>query len=349
MHIQPSSRAPAVPAPVVGGRAPAAWRPVERVAAASLDYEDFLSRYMHAGKPVVVTGVASNWPAMHRWTPEHFKQRFGSQPVTIGYERNMPFDQFVDEVLASSPDKPGPYMYRSFLHEVLPELLPDVIPQNKFAFGRRYASPLMPEAWRRPDGYLKLLMGGVGSKFPVMHFDGENAHAAITEIYGDKEFVMYAPEDGKYLYPKKFFPNHSIVDDPVMQDLDRFPLLAHATQYRTVLQPGDMIFVPARWWHAARALSTSISVCTNMLDGSNWAGYVEEVGRDAARKSPLKGKLIGAYLTRLGHLFSFLERLQQKTPRLARTLLLPGWLLPLSAEVAPEPSRQQLQIRTPTA
>jgi len=304
---------------------------------------------MHASRPVVISNVAPEWSAMRNWTPEHFRQRFGSKPVAIGYGRSMPFDQFIDEVLASSPEQPGPYMYRSFLHEVLPELLPDVIPQNKFAFARRYASPLMPEAWRRPDGYLKLLIGGVGSKFPVMHFDGENAHAAITQIHGDKEFLVYAPEDTPYLYPKKFFPNHSVVDDPVMQDLERFPLLARATQYRTTLRPGDMIFVPARWWHVARALSTSISVCTNMLDGSNWSGYVEEVAAHAASTSPRRGKFIRRYLKATGRVLDTLEGMQRSSPALARALVLPRVLAPVSAEVAPEPSRNRLRIRVPTS
>ncbi|MGJ7494800.1 cupin-like domain-containing protein [Variovorax sp. RT4R15] len=330
------------------GRTPAAWLPIERIDGTHLSYDDFLARFMHANRPVVISNVAGDWPAMRNWTPEHFKQRFGSQPVAIGYDRNMPFDQFIDQVLASSPEQPGPYMYRSFLHEVLPELLPDVIPQNKFAFARRYASPLMLEKWRRPDGYLKLLIGGVGSKFPVMHYDGENAHAAITEIYGDKEFVMYAPEDGQYLYPKKFFPNHSMVDDPVSQDLARYPLLAKATQYRTVLKPGDMIFVPAKWWHAARALSTSISVCTNMLDGSNWGDYIDEVANDEAKKAPRKAWLMRTYLKTAGRLLDAMERLQHNSPALARALVLPGLLAPVSAEVAPEPSRRQLRIRIPT-
>jgi hypothetical protein len=335
--------------PTTPGRTPAPWLPIERVDGTHLSYEDFLARYMHANRPVVISNVAGDWPAMRNWTPEYFKKRFGSQPVAVGYDRNMPFDQFIDQVLASSPENPGPYMYRSFLHEVLPELLPDVIPQNKFAFARRYASPLMPEKWRRPDGYLKLLIGGVGSKFPVMHYDGENAHAAITEIYGDKEFVMYAPEDGQYLYTKKFFPNHSMVDDPVMQDLQRFPLLVKATQYRTVLKPGDMIFVPAKWWHAARALSTSISVCTNSLDGSNWAHYVDEVAADEAKTSPQKAKRLRAYLTATGRVLDAMENLQRSSPALARALVLPGVLAPASAEVAPEPSRRQLNIRIPTS
>ncbi|MEJ8845368.1 cupin-like domain-containing protein [Variovorax rhizosphaerae] len=344
--VQPS---PLEQAEAPPGRTPAKWLPIERVDGAQLSYDDFLARYMHTNRPVVLTNVASDWPAMRNWTPEHFKKRFGSQPVAIGYDRNMPFDTFIDQVLESSPEKPGPYMYRSFLHEVLPELLPDVIPQNKFAFPRRYASPLMLEKWRRPDGYLKLLIGGVGSKFPVMHYDGENAHAAITEIYGDKEFIVYPPEDGQYLYPKKFFQNHSMVDDPVMMDLERFPLLAKATQYRTTLKPGDMIFVPAKWWHAARALSTSISVCTNMLDGSNWGGYVDEVATDEAKASPKRAKFVRRYLTVAGRVLDAMERLQRNSPALAKALVLPGILAPASAEVAPEPSRQQLNIRIPTS
>lgn len=349
MHLQSNATTDAVP-DQTGGRVPSTWRPIERVDGTNLGYEDFLARYMHPGRPVVISNVAPQWAAMRNWTPEHFKQRFGSQPVAIGYGRDMPFDQFIDEVVASTPEAPGPYMYRSFLHEVLPELLADVIPQNKFCFPRRYASPLMPEKWRRPDGYLKLLIGGVGSKFPVMHFDGENAHAAITEIYGDKEFIMFAPEDGQYLYPKKFFPNHSMVDDPTMMDLARYPLLAKATQYRAVLKPGDMIFVPARWWHAARALSTSISVCTNMLDASNWEGFIADVAQAESEKTPaFKLKLLTGYLAGLGKLLTAVEAFQARSPKLARALVLPRIITPASAEVAPEPSRRQLRIRIPTA
>lgn len=330
------------------GRVAAPWRTIERVDAASLDYETFLRTYAHAGRPVVITGVAADWPALGKWTPEHFRERFGSKPVAIGYDRSLPFDEFIDQVLASTAERPGPYMFRSFLHEVLPELLPDVMPQNRFAFPRRYACPLMPEEWRRPDGYLKLLVGGVGSKFPVMHFDGDNAHAAITQIYGEKEFVVFSPEDTQYLYPKKFVPHHSMVDDPVMQDRERFPLLAQATLHRTVLGPGDMIFVPARWWHAARAITTSISTCTNMLDGSNWDGFMDWVTHNS-KLPAAELQALQARLRRVGRVADAMENFQRRSPRLARLLWWPVHLAPLSADVAPEPSRRQLKIRIPTA
>ena len=192
---------------------------------------------MHANRPVVVQGAVAGWAALQRWTPAYFKARFHERPVAVSYEATMPFDQFIDEVMASDTAHPGPYMFRLFLHEHLPEVLPDLIPQNPYAFPRRYASPLMRAQWRRPDGYLKLLIGGVGSKFPVLHYDGDNAHAAVTEVHGDKEFVMFPPEDGPLLYANPRLPNRSLIDDLARPDLARFPLLAQARRHR-LLQVG---------------------------------------------------------------------------------------------------------------
>lgn len=281
---------------------------VERRDAAVLSPEVFLREYVAANRPVVVAGAARAWPAMSRWTPGFFRESFGDKLVHVSYDRQMRFDQFIDAILASTRESPGPYMYRLFICDHLPDLVADLLPVNEYAFPRRLASPLMPRAWRRPDGYLKLLIGGVGGRFPVMHYDGENMHAAITEIYGDKECFLYPPEDGPYLYPRPERPNHSQVDDLAAPDLSRFPLLARANQHRTVIHPGDTLFIPSRWWHTTRVLSTSISVCTNMLDSSNWPGFVSEVCASARSRARLAAKR--AVFSVLGSVLDVLERMQ---------------------------------------
>jgi [protein]-arginine 3-hydroxylase / protease len=43
-------------------------------------------------------------------------------------------------------------------------------------------------------------------------------------------------------------------------NLSRFPLFRDAEFCHTIMQPGDMLFIPARCWHFVKALSTSISV-----------------------------------------------------------------------------------------
>jgi hypothetical protein len=319
--------------------------PLEARDSAELPYDVFVRDYMRKNRPVVVRNAASAWPALHKWTPEFFKRQFAGKTVQVDYDHTMTFADFIDGVLASTSERPGPYMYRLFIHEHLPEVLPDLTEQNPYAFPRRYASPLMRTHWRRPDGYLKLLIGGVGSSFPAIHYDTENAHASVTEIYGDKEFLVYPPSDAPYLYPNPEVRNKSLISDPLHLDLHRFPLQAQATLYRAVLHPGDMVFVPSRWWHTARALSSSISVGMNTLDSSNWDGFLAETFRPTARRRRPSQVANWLYWSALGHLLSSLERLQDDHPMVARALVLPHLLAPTSSAACREPARMQLRIR----
>ena len=225
---------------------------VPRIAAKDLPYDRFLREFVATNRPVVIQDAAPGWGAIQRWTPEFFKDRFGSRVVEVTYGVHQKLGDVIDGVLASTAEKPGPYLHKVIIHQHMPELLPDLSPENAYAFPRRYCSPLMPRRFRRPDGYLKLLIGGVGGKFPLMHFDSDNAHAVITEIYGDKEFVLFAPEDTAYVYPHRDSPSTSQIDDLDHVDPVRFPEFHKATQYRVVIRPGECIFVPSRWWHAAR-------------------------------------------------------------------------------------------------
>ncbi|MDE1999085.1 MAG: cupin-like domain-containing protein [Burkholderiales bacterium] len=325
-------------------------RPVDEVSAAYLPYRDFLHRFMRAGRPVVVTDVAPGWPALHKWTPAYFREQFGDRIVPVGYAEQKPFRQFIDEMLASAPGKPCPYMYRLFIHQDLPEVLPDLSPQSLHGFPRRLASPWMPHGWRRPDGFLKLLIGGPGSSFPIMHYDANGVHATVTEIYGDKEFVLIRPEDTPYVYARQDQPNKSLVFDPLRPDLTRFPLMAKVTPYRAVLKPGSMVFIPRGWWHTARPLTPSISIGMNIIDRSNWRSFVSETflsGLKGARASGMAKAMIKAsFYLAMGSCMSGMEWLEEESPRMARALSFPGRISPVSAEWAPDPATITIDPRS---
>jgi hypothetical protein len=189
----------------------------------------------------------------------------------------------------------------------------------------------MPRRFRRPDGYLKLLIGGPGGKFPLVHFDADNAHAMITEIYGDKQFILFSPQDTPNVYPHPNSAHTSQIENIDDPDLDRFPLLKNATEYRDTIHPGEAIFVPCGWWHSAHVLTTSISVCANMLDDSNWNGFVVESCQSQNRFTPATvAKRI--YLHAAGTVMSTAEMLQENRPWLARRL---SFLSPISSGDAP--------------
>ncbi|MDE1977990.1 MAG: cupin-like domain-containing protein [Thiomonas sp.] len=317
---------------------------IDVVRAQDLPYNEFLHEYVRKNRPVVIDASVREWPALSRWTPGYFRDKFGDQTVQVSYTKRMAMRDFVDAVEASTVDAPGPYLYRLFIHDHLPQLLADLRPQNAYAFAGRHASPLMPERWRRPDGFLKLLMGGVGSKFPVMHYDLEHAHAQITEIYGDKEFYLFPPEDSDKLYPRPGQKNWSQVDNPAAPDLSRFPRMAEATAYRAVLKPGQTIFIPMLWWHAARPLSISISVCTALMDRSNWPGFVEDVC-DRSKNSAAKIALKRFYLKGAGSVMQAMENLQTATPLLAKRLKFPSALSPASPDFTKDPSETPMNFR----
>lgn len=305
--------------------------PIERRAAAGLSYKEFLTEYVRKGKPVVIEQSAPDWKAMKEWTPQFFASQFGEEIVGVTYGVKMRMSEFLEKVEASTPEKPGPYLHQLIIHRDLPALLRWLSPENRYGYPRRFCSPLMPARCRRPDGYLKLLIGGPGGKFPFMHYDSDNANAVITECYGDKAFLLFAPSDTRYLYPQSHDINVSQIDDVNKVDLNKFPQFANATPYGTVLKPGETIFIPSKWWHAARALTTSISVCTNMLDAENWSGFVDWLCRSRdARNWPLR-VAARMYLTLVGGILSFVEGVQRLAPRSSVSRLL-SYFMPLERD-----------------
>ena len=289
--------------------------PVPRVHARDLPYDTFLRTYVARNLPVVIQDAAPGWSALQNWTPEYFREKFGEQVVEVTYGVKQKMADVMDGVLASTAAKPGPYLHKVIIHQHMPQLLPALSPENAYAFPRRFCSPLMPKRFHRPDGYLKLLIGGVGGKFPLMHYDSDNAHAMITEIYGDKEFVLFAPEDSPYVYPHANSPSTSQIDNLDQVDLDRFPAFAKATQYRVIIKPGETIFVPSRWWHSARVISTSVSVCTNMIHSTNWDGFIDIscVSPDGKTRPGQLAKRI--YLRLAGAAMSVIEKIQETFPK----------------------------------
>jgi hypothetical protein len=290
---------------------------IDRRSSADLPYDLFLKEYLEPNRPVIIENAAPQWNAMRAWTPAFFKSRFGSQLVNVSYTTKMKMADLIDAVMASTPEKPGPYLHKVLIYSDMPELLADLSPDSDYAFPRRYASPLMPKRFQRPDGFLKLLIGGAGGKFPLMHFDTDNSHAMITEMYGDKSFVLFAPEDTEYMYPFGDSDHTSQIENPDNADLTKFPLFANATQYRGTVHPGDAILIPSGWWHAARALNPSISVCTNMMYRSNWPGFVDQNCSPVNVTSGVRRLTKRAYLNALGMVLTGFETIQRTLPNTA--------------------------------
>lgn len=77
----------------------------------------------------------------------------------------------------------------------------------------------------------------------------------FQQLSGTKRFLLFPPSDATrlYLHPKVHVRYRQSQADLLRPDLVRFPLLAGLEGIEVVLQPGDLLFLPAFWFHHVEA------------------------------------------------------------------------------------------------
>ena len=287
--------------------------PSQKSASATIDrrsklsYKAFATEYLFPQKPVIITDGLAEWPAMSKWTPEFFKTVHGDKRITVE-GKDMRMGDYIDLVLASSDQKPCPYLSGLLVRQQFPEIARDILPELKYTLPDRIRSRLMIRKEKSREGIPELLISGRGGRFRL-HYDSHHMLGFVTQIYGDKEFVLFAPSDGQYLYPLEDDPKFSSVVNPFSVDLDKFPLFANATPYRFILRPGETIFNPAGWWHATRILSPSIAMVISTINASNWDAFADDFTRPRTGIPQPVMSALRVYLSLVGVVLSAKERL----------------------------------------
>ncbi|WP_375494000.1 cupin-like domain-containing protein [uncultured Nostoc sp.] len=291
---------------------------VEKVA--NLSYKEFVSRYLNPLQPVVITDAIQDWKALSIWTPEFFKNNYGSKEVTVDAKRYQ-LGNFIDLVLASTEEKPCSYLKDTDIPGLFPELLADIDPTLLYSQYNWLLSPMLyipaADPVKQRNAFLELLIAGKGTKFPILHFDYWHLHAFIMQVYGEKEFTLFSPVQTEYLYPVDMSSNRSLIPDIHQPDLEQFPLFAKATPIKVIVKPGETIFVPSGWWHTTRMLTPSIAVTMNCLTNSNWDRFSQDLTRDLVNsltsfknhqsRITILESNISSYLDNLGRLLASVD------------------------------------------
>jgi hypothetical protein len=283
--------------------APAQARPwIERKR--SLSRRDFVSGYLRARRPVVLTEALAEWAALKTFSPEFFRSAFADAPVQVR-GRGCRLGDVIDAQLASSSDRPAPYPCTLSRGGAW---LRQVTPRPQCSLPSRHANPLVPQSIFELVNHLEIFFGGPGAAFPYLHYDMLRMHAWIAQVHGEKEFTLYERGQEHLLYVSAKLPWLSTVQD--LHDHDRYPLLRQARSHTVVLRPGDLLFIPCGTWHTARCLGMNITVAFDQLEASNWREFVGDVVTEQRRRGRRWRALVyGLYLRLLGPVLDFAELL----------------------------------------
>lgn len=290
--------------PISGANPPHRTNPtftsaIDRCEWSKLGAARYLREYLTPLKPVIISGAFEHWPARHKWTWEYFRKEYANLAIEL-QGRQLTMSEFIAEVEASTPAKPAPYLH-NYLTSRLPKALQaDIAPMPDCTRPNWLEHPLISFRW--PLTYVELYIGGAGAKFPVLHYDGLFTHAFLMQLQGVKEYVVFAPDQTKYMYPNlaEDRPSGSLVNDVEQPDAARFPLFAQATGIRFQLHPGETLFVPSGWWHTARILTPSITVSINGANHANWTNFCGDFRKYYMAGRKVKAALAAAYLRFVG-------------------------------------------------
>ncbi|CAN5358271.1 hypothetical protein BH11PSE11_BH11PSE11_20130 [soil metagenome] len=262
--------------------------------ARELSVEEFRRRYACRNLPVVLLDCIEDWPARKSWTLEYFSKHHAKKELKFS-GKTWVLDDFIKTLRAGT--LPAPYLKEVKLDEQFPELNAD-IGSVKYARPNLLMSSWLPNSMRIHKGVKALFIGAAGSGFGKLHWDYSYLHVFISQIRGEKDFVLYPPSETAKLYPDPDSPNKSRIPDFNDYDPKEFPLVASASPIRLTLKEGQTLFVPAGWWHATAMRGFSISVAESTLDIGNWRQRSDWY-LDAYRKSKvplLKRALLRTYL-----------------------------------------------------
>ncbi|EJN09975.1 cupin-like domain-containing protein [Herbaspirillum sp. YR522] len=213
----------------------------------ALDARGFTARASQ-GLPFIMTGLVGKWP-LSTLTPHALRQRFGDVPVRarVGDYINTAFapdramqDMSLETYLALVDD------HREGLPPYVGNL--ELRALNALCHWPNYFRKMGPP---------RFWLGPAGTVTPL-HCDYDDN--IFAQVWGCKRIMLAPPHHHDLLYPTQ--ANGLLYGspfDPEAPDFERFPLARQAWWVQCVVQPGEMLYVPAGWYHQVRSLAFSLS------------------------------------------------------------------------------------------
>jgi Cupin-like domain len=248
---------------------------IERIALP--DRETFFREYVFKRKPVVITNLFANDPIARVRTLQDAKDAFGEMKLLVRQEymstRNTParhvtsvmtFNEYWDHIhndpnsnlLCTEYDIPAPLM---MLFK-----LPDVCRANDIGqpeildFPRRYGDH---------DLFENIFIAGRNNRAHI-HYDGDHRQVFLYQVFGRKEVILLPPAGGARFRPLDQY--NLDLHLHTMSHEERMKIVDEADGYRTVIEPGETIYMPMLIWHYLEYVDDAMSF--NVRFGRNKFG-----------------------------------------------------------------------------
>lgn len=272
-------------------------------APANLSAGEFLERYVSRHRPCVIRSGAADWKSVRTWSIGHFRKAIpalyplgGNQGLILSeplieYESTarrkarvgqMTFGEFLDRCESDACD--FLHLYGVSFAGDMEGLRHDIGAFQFFRFPEDVpehgASPSRkPQA---AQGYrFRMFMSKEG--YTDWHFHTQD-ESLTTQVVGEKELLMLPPDRATFeaLMPAA---RRGVWQVPEEEQAPEFRSLVPV---RVLLRPGDVLYIPQYWWHAAEGSGFNVTVARPFRTPLRWAAELRLPGAQHALKGHLR-------------------------------------------------------------
>lgn len=228
--------------------------PVEEVI--TLDSKSFKKKYFNKKKPVVIKGLANNWKAKKEWNLDFFLNLEEDTEIDLlsgnfiqddnRYKKST-FKSYIQNLKDAETNKKEikDYLTTLDIFKFFPNLKKDI----DFSIFEEHTEINDVTAWIGPNG-------------TISGFHSDSGKNMYAQIKGKKMFILASTKFNKEIYPSEKYINGAIASRVDINNFtpEEFPKFKDIEFKSVILEPGDVLHVPAKWWHYVQALSASISI-----------------------------------------------------------------------------------------
>lgn len=219
-------------------------------------HRDFFLR----DRPFVLRDGVGHWPALENWREDgYLAQIAGHVSITYQTASDRSFDTAARTHRVSLTDFLTVYRQHPecYINDIdIPAPLLDELGTFDLL-----------QAFEQLDGTRSAcgFFLGAGGQFSDLHFDDVDLLYVVLD--GQKIFYIFDIGDLRRMYPRSD-PREAFFSRIRLRDHDRhaFPEFSDATLYEACLSPGDVLYLPAHYWHAVETIGRSVAVSHVRVD-----------------------------------------------------------------------------------
>ncbi|KAI8997979.1 hypothetical protein BC832DRAFT_535270 [Gaertneriomyces semiglobifer] len=245
-------------------------------------YGDFFKNFLQANRPCVLRFELE--PAFHDWTVDLFngerKPNYEFLAFKFGHLKVLPSGRVNEISVGEFLDhlRNGVQEYLRDWHLVL-EIKKHGIAYEAYKlpewFGDDWLN-MFYDAQEPDDDYRFVYMGASGT-CTTIHVDVLTSYSWSANICGVKKWTFFPPGQESYLRSNT---GEMLVDLRDASEETHPAYFEKATPIVIFQHPGEIVFVPSRWYHQVENIGPTISINQNWLNACNFESVHETLAND---------------------------------------------------------------------